>query len=118
MGAVVVANRKIFEAINFWNERFFVYYEDSDLGLRSWAKGYPVIVDGSSRWVHGWARETHGRFRWRPWINEMRALGVFLSLHPEMLFGEFVSRRSHATVATNIGRKIDSSELPTTTGDG
>lgn len=58
MGAVVAGLRDHVAEIGVWDERFFVYYEDSDLGLRNAAAGGRSVVLGDVRWVHGWARET------------------------------------------------------------
>jgi GT2 family glycosyltransferase len=57
MGAAILMRRPVYDSL-LWDERFFVYYEDHDLGLRAWAAGNTVILAGSIRWMHGWARET------------------------------------------------------------
>lgn len=88
IGAVVLGHRSVFDRLGTrgpWNERYFIYYEDSDLGLRARALGIDNLVIGSERWVHGWARETSG-LRLRPWAREVSSMVKFYSAHPRMLF--------------------------------
>lgn len=84
IGAALVARRDTFEAIRGWDERFFVYYEDSDIGLRAWANGFPVTLVGDARWVHGWARETT-KFRVEPWKRELASMAKFYLRYPLLL---------------------------------
>lgn len=84
IGAVVLGHRKIFQRLGVWDERFFVYYEDSDLGLRAAAAGVPRIVCGRIRWVHGWARETT-TLRWSAWRRELASMWKFYSRYPRLL---------------------------------
>ncbi|MFE1645846.1 glycosyltransferase [Microbacterium sp. P01] len=84
MGAAVLGTRAHFEMLGPWDERFFVYYEDSDLGLRAAASGIPRIVSGKITWVHGWARETT-RFEWAPWRREIPSMAKFYSRYPRLL---------------------------------
>lgn len=94
MGAVVLGSRPVLQRLGPWDERFFVYYEDSDLGLRAAAAGVPRILSGRTRWVHGWARETT-RFDWKPWKRELPSMMKFYSRYPVLLspFPRRTSRR-------------------------
>jgi GT2 family glycosyltransferase len=57
-GAVVAGRRDWLGHLGPWDEHFFVYYEDTDLGLRNaLAQGRSILV-GDARWTHGWARAT------------------------------------------------------------
>ncbi|MBO9556771.1 glycosyltransferase [Cellulomonas sp.] len=90
VGAAVVATRDTFASFGTegpWDPAFFVYYEDSDLGLRSWLKGTPVHVVGDARWIHSWARETTS-LRLKPWLLEMRAMWTFYRRYPDLVAGE------------------------------
>ena len=84
MGAAVCGPRAIFDRIGGWDSRYFIYYEDHDLGLRAWLNGYSVILDPRSRWVHAWQRETTG-FRLAPWKHELRSASIFYREYPEFL---------------------------------
>ena len=84
MGAAVLGLRTHFEQLGPWDERFFVYYEDSDLGLRAGAKGLRRTVTGRTNWVHGWARETT-KFEWAPWRREFPSMAKFYARYPALL---------------------------------
>lgn len=84
MGAAVIGHRSTFAALGGWDERFFVYYEDHDLGLRAWRRGVPVVLMGDVRWIHGWARETTGR-SWAAWKLELHGMAKFFTRYPSLL---------------------------------
>lgn len=84
MGAVVLGARETFASLGPWDPHFFVYYEDSDLGLRAAAQGVPSLITGRSRWVHGWARETK-KLAWGPWKREVPSMLKFYARYPCLL---------------------------------
>jgi N-acetylglucosaminyl-diphospho-decaprenol L-rhamnosyltransferase len=84
MGAALAGATNDFREIGGWDKRFFLYYEDHDLGLRAWHAGKPVVVDPSVRWFHGWQRETT-RLRLVPWIHECRSAANFYRKWPALL---------------------------------
>ncbi|WP_315915528.1 glycosyltransferase [Arthrobacter sp. lap29] len=84
MGAVVAGSRERLDLLGPWDERFFVYYEDSDLGLRNTKINGRSIVLGDAQWVHGWARETKN-LSWRAWKLEIPSLIKFYSRYPRLL---------------------------------
>jgi GT2 family glycosyltransferase len=43
-GAVLVADDVALERVGVFDPRFFMYYEDVELGLRAWSKGIPSIL--------------------------------------------------------------------------
>jgi N-acetylglucosaminyl-diphospho-decaprenol L-rhamnosyltransferase len=81
IGAAVAIHTDEFERLGGWNERYFIYYEDSDFCLRARQRGMRVLLDGSVRWVHGWTRATRGGFNWRAWRSEFRSAVVFYLSH-------------------------------------
>lgn len=85
MGAAVCGSRDLFNELSGWDSRYFIYYEDHDLGLRSWLSGHPVILDPASRWTHTWQRETSGGLRLGPWKHEIRSAAIFYRDYPEFL---------------------------------
>jgi N-acetylglucosaminyl-diphospho-decaprenol L-rhamnosyltransferase len=105
MGAVVAGSATTIQALKGWNEKFFLYYEDSEIGVRAWSEGYTVVLDGAFRWVHGWARETK-TFRLRPWMREIASMTRFYTLYPEFLWriGKISSR--HAAAYKQMGRVL------------
>lgn len=88
MGAVVMGHRDTWQKVDTgpgpWDEDYFVYYEDSDLGQRCKAAEVKCLLDGSSRWTHGWARET-SMPKLKPWILEFRSARVFYGRYPSLL---------------------------------
>ena len=102
IGAVVAARIDTFEAMGGWNEKFFLYYEDKDIAIRAWRAGYPVVLLGGFRWVHGWARETT-KFKLKPWIREISSLTRFYSLYPEFLMGGKLARRRNPEASARAG---------------
>lgn len=85
MGAALAITRPAFDALGGWDDGFFVYYEDADLGLRAWQQGMTVRVDGDVRWRHGWGRETGRGFSARAWRLELASAWRFYRKHPYCL---------------------------------
>jgi N-acetylglucosaminyl-diphospho-decaprenol L-rhamnosyltransferase len=103
IGAAVAARRPDFVRLGGWNERFFIYYEDAEVGLRSWRNGQPVAVLGDVRWTHHWARATN-TFRWsKAHTYEIRAARTFYGMFPEFLFGLPRAARRHPLAAAHSG---------------
>ena len=84
MGAVVAGRRTRFDDLGPWDERFFVYYEDADLGLRNSKDSGKSVVIGDAQWAHGWARETSNA-SWHAWKRELPSLLKFYSRYPHLL---------------------------------
>lgn len=95
IGAAVVATRETFDTFGAWDERFFVYYEDSDLGLRAWKTGSTVHLIGDVQWIHGWARETTS-FNVDAWKRELASMAKFYSRYPALLGPVRFARWMHA----------------------
>lgn len=105
-GAAILARRSVWERLHMWDDRFFVYYEDQDLGLRGWADNIPTVVDGNFRWTHGWARETAGKFRLRPWLLELDGMSRFYSRYPGLLVSEAFLPSRFVTARALSGMKV------------
>lgn len=84
MGAVVAGRRAHLADLGPWDERFFVYYEDSDLGLRNARIGGTSKILGDARWQHGWARETTAPSL-SAWRRELPSMMKFYSRYPRLL---------------------------------
>lgn len=52
VGAFLVVRRSAFEAVAGLNEKYFLYFEDVDLGVRMRAAGYRVLYDPTVRVFH------------------------------------------------------------------
>jgi N-acetylglucosaminyl-diphospho-decaprenol L-rhamnosyltransferase len=81
MGAALAVTRTDFNALGGWDSQFFLYYEDSDIGLRAWEQGMGVRVDGDVRWKHGWGRETGRGFSASAWKLELASAARFYRKH-------------------------------------
>lgn len=110
MGAVVCARRSTLEMLGGWSESYFLYYEDHDLGLRSWRAGVPVVIDRKVRWVHGWKRET-SRATLGPWRREIASARVFLTQYPEFILPtrRWAARR-HPAAHKKVFQAVDRAE--------
>ncbi|WP_328424150.1 glycosyltransferase family 2 protein [Micromonospora sp. NBC_00389] len=106
MGAAVAARTADFIAMGEWNERFFLYYEDHELGLRAWRHGLPVALLGDVRWTHHWARATNS-FQWsRAHTLELQSAKTFFGMFPEFLVGLPLAARRHRRAARLIGSPV------------
>ncbi|MCZ7420623.1 MULTISPECIES: glycosyltransferase family 2 protein [unclassified Micromonospora] len=107
MGAAVAARTAEFVELGGWDERFFLYYEDHELGLRSWQLGRPVVLLGDVRWTHHWARATNSLHWSRAHNLELRSARTFFGIFPEFLIGLPPASRRHRTAARLIGSPVD-----------
>lgn len=98
IGAAVAGTKGAFTQLGGWDEKFFLYYEDSDIGLRAWNSGLTYRLLGNARWVHGWARETTG-LRWAPWKREIASMAKFYARYPKLLWSERYARKSYPAIA-------------------
>jgi N-acetylglucosaminyl-diphospho-decaprenol L-rhamnosyltransferase len=79
-GACLLVRRAAFEALGGLDERFFIYYEDTDLGVRARAGGHRVRLVPAARAVHlvgGSSFQDRREFLRR--FHESR--GLFLAKH-------------------------------------
>ncbi len=53
-GCLVLARRTVWEELGGFDERFFMYGEDADLGIRAARLGYPSIISPRAEIVHLW----------------------------------------------------------------
>lgn len=111
IGAAVAAKRSTFELLGDggpWDELFFIYYEDSDIALRSWTKGLTVRVTGDARWTHGWARETK-KLSLGPWKRELASMSRFYRRYPALVFGKSGGKAFSALSRSVWGTVVDGS---------
>jgi N-acetylglucosaminyl-diphospho-decaprenol L-rhamnosyltransferase len=90
IGAAMLLDRKAFDAVGGWDERFFLYMEDADYCRRCWRAGLEVWLLPSVSVRHGYARASstdaslvgsHARRR------HVVSLARFFSREPRLLLG-------------------------------
>lgn len=84
MGACIATKRDLFIQLGKWNEKYFIYYEDHDLGMRANELGIDVLIDSRIRWSHEWARATNS-FNVLAWYHEFRSASIFYRKYPKLL---------------------------------
>ena len=57
-GCFMLFTRKHFQELNGFDDRFFLYFEDYDLSLRSFLTQKSIILPAVPI-IHGWARDSH-----------------------------------------------------------
>lgn len=105
MGAAIFGKRNTIDTLGGWNEVFFVYYEDHDLGLRAWAHDIPMILTGDVRWVHGWARETTS-FNLRAWLLEIHGASKFFRRYPGLLLSQRFLGQKYQRMRELVGQPV------------
>ena len=84
MGAALCGPTDDFRRIGGWNESYFIYYEDHEMGLRAWQHGIPTVIDPATQWVHSWQRETTS-LNSAAWKAEIRSARTFYREYPDLL---------------------------------
>lgn len=84
MGAAVGGPTDLFRTIGGWNDDYFLYYEDHEIGLRAWETGAQVIYDPRVEFVHEWQRATTS-FERAAWSFEVRSMRTFYRQYPSLL---------------------------------
>ncbi|MGD0196716.1 MAG: glycosyltransferase family 2 protein [Solirubrobacteraceae bacterium] len=93
-GAALVVRRAAWDALEGFDDEYFLYGEDQDLGLRLWLSGRGVGVQPRARVSHGYefAKGPHKwylleRNRWRTLVADYPG-GLLLALAPALLAAE------------------------------
>lgn len=77
-GMFMLFQKKVFELMHGFDERYFLYYEDVDLCARLQLAGYRVVLNASSQVVHHARRTSHRNVKYLRWhLSSM--LRFFLS---------------------------------------
>jgi GT2 family glycosyltransferase len=88
MGAYLMIRSSIFRALNGFDERFFVYFEDVDLSLRARRQGWKSYHFAGARAYH----------KGRGTSEQVRARRLFYSLRSRLIYG-----CRHFTFASLLG---------------
>ncbi len=88
VGACVVLRRSAFEQIGGFDERYFLYFEDVDLGVRLAAAGYRVRFDPTVLAFHEHAAASRSRLTAPATRHHMRSAMRFYTRHPRFVLGK------------------------------
>jgi N-acetylglucosaminyl-diphospho-decaprenol L-rhamnosyltransferase len=66
-GMFMLFRSAVFKQLNGFDERFFLYCEDTDLCARLHALNYQVIIDPAVSVIHNARRDSHRNFRYLRW---------------------------------------------------
>jgi len=66
-GMFMMFPRNIFEKLNGFNERYFLYYEDVDLCARLRLLGYELVLCPAAKIVHNAQRSSHRNLKYMKW---------------------------------------------------
>jgi N-acetylglucosaminyl-diphospho-decaprenol L-rhamnosyltransferase len=81
-GTLMMIRKSLFDKLNGFDRRFFMFMEDTDLSLRAVKAGYfNLFVPGAGA-VHNWGRGSRtGRFK-RSWYHHVSVWRYFLKHYP------------------------------------
>lgn len=87
-GMFLLMKSATFANLGGFDERYFLYYEDVDLGIRCRLGGGRLVVDMGARVIHDARRESHRR--WIFLFHHVRGIARFLTSSP---MRQFLRRR-------------------------
>ncbi|AFI83935.1 dTDP-Rha--alpha-D-GlcNAc-pyrophosphate polyprenol alpha-3-L-rhamnosyltransferase [Methylophaga nitratireducenticrescens] len=71
-GMFMLFDRKAYQAVNGFDEQYFLYYEDVDICVRLWKKGLPIAVSPQVSVIHQAQRQSHKKLKYLRWhLNSM-----------------------------------------------
>jgi len=62
-GAYIIFRKKINNKLNLFNQKYFLYLEDIDFGIKINNQGYKVIFDPNSRIIHIGGHSTNNKYK-------------------------------------------------------
>jgi N-acetylglucosaminyl-diphospho-decaprenol L-rhamnosyltransferase len=86
VGACMVVSRAAFEAVGGFDERYFLYFEDVDFGVRLRQSGYSIVYDPTVRVLHGHAAASTGALSSWSTRQHIRSAYTFYSHHSGYLW--------------------------------
>jgi N-acetylglucosaminyl-diphospho-decaprenol L-rhamnosyltransferase len=66
-GIFMLFPSRVYAAVQGFDERYFLYFEDVDLCTRLWRAGYQVMVDPAVTVIHQARRNSHDTIRYLSW---------------------------------------------------
>ena len=78
MGSFLFCRAEDLKQVNFFDERYFMYFEDTDLCRSFWEKGWRVVYFPEAKVVHNHARESAEK-AWFKFVSSKSARGHIYS---------------------------------------
>ncbi|ODN65458.1 glycosyltransferase family 2 protein [Methylophaga muralis] len=66
-GMFMLFDKAAYQAVNGFDEGYFLYYEDVDICVRLWQKGFPIAVLPKSSVIHQAQRQSHKQLKYLRW---------------------------------------------------
>lgn len=66
-GMFMLFDKEAYQAVNGFDEGYFLYYEDVDICVRLWQKGLPIAVLPKTRVIHQAQRQSHKQLKYLRW---------------------------------------------------
>ncbi len=89
-GAYMIIRRKINNKLNLFNEKFFLYLEDVDFGIKINKNGYKVIFDPNSKVKHIGGASSNNKYK-TDLKNWYKSRKIFFKLHLNKVEGIILS---------------------------
>ncbi len=67
-GAFLLIRSKLFKAKEFFDEKYFMYFEDVDLCKSVWNRNYKVIYYPNGKFFHHWKQESRQSFKLKKYL--------------------------------------------------
>lgn len=80
-GTAMFIKKDDFKSVEWFDERFFLYFEDTDLCYRLSKEGKSCYYVPEVSLIHGYQRSSSGRKAWRLFHHHLSALEYFLKWH-------------------------------------
>jgi GT2 family glycosyltransferase len=98
-GAAMLIRRQALEAIGWFDERFFMYFEDVDLCRRMWEARWKIHFVPSARFVHYHQRESVIHAPWELFTNRLTRVHIASAIK---YFLKYSHRSKTAPVASYV----------------
>jgi N-acetylglucosaminyl-diphospho-decaprenol L-rhamnosyltransferase len=94
-GMFMVIPRNVFQLLNGFDERFFLYYEDVDLCARLRLLGFEVALCPHAKVIHSAHRTSHTNFKYFKWHLGSMARYFFSPVFLKIFFNKFKAYLAH-----------------------
>jgi len=72
LGSFLFCRKKALDEVGFFDERFFLYFEDTDFCRRFWKKGWKVVYNPETKIIHNHSRQS-AKVAWYKFFTSVAA---------------------------------------------